>query len=471
MQVVAEQSGERADDRRDRDADAVAARDERDRNPREQPDLDRAPGARSNRFARFAASATSSASARTRTPDTSGPDRPASTSTTASAPPPTIFTTPVVTRPCASAPRWPRNPRSSPCRRDRRTGRATRTRRTRAAPGAAAASAGRVTDTEGAEQRAAAPRRARPRAPRTCPSRSGPIRPSTIRAVRAPGVAAARGPRRRASGRPAPRRRSRAGRSLDAHGHSRGRRRERRRSRPRRSRSDRRSRPRSARARSTAVSAPCGELGVVERRDLLRERRVTPHGFERRARASAPSRRRPFVVVHLADHRRHVRIDAAPARGRPSCRSPQLTVGSGEHEHARRARRERGERRSLAVAEVEEAGRPQRLDHVTAARGSRVDRVPRAGSRARAAPRGATRRRCPSRAPRSAATCRSFGESSRHLSSSHNTPGTSAPAARTEREHRVHRAGVDALLGDDRDRDAVRAAPPPRTPTTSARSR
>ena len=44
MEVIAEESGERADDGCDRNSDTVAARDERDRDPRQQRDLDRSSG-------------------------------------------------------------------------------------------------------------------------------------------------------------------------------------------------------------------------------------------------------------------------------------------------------------------------------------------------------------------------------------------------------------------------------------------
>ena len=68
------------------------------------------PGRRSNRFIRFADPATRAALIAT---STAGP--PCSTAAaTPVAPMPPIFTAPVVTWPCARAPRWPRNPRRSP---------------------------------------------------------------------------------------------------------------------------------------------------------------------------------------------------------------------------------------------------------------------------------------------------------------------------------------------------------------------
>ena len=115
VQVVAEEARERADDGRDRDADAVGARDERERNPREQSDFDRATRRaveeiREVRRERDEERVGDDPRARRRCRRA---DSPRSRARPRARPPPTIFTRPVVTRPCASAPRWPRNPWSA----------------------------------------------------------------------------------------------------------------------------------------------------------------------------------------------------------------------------------------------------------------------------------------------------------------------------------------------------------------------
>ena len=124
---------ERADHRRDRypdrDRPAVTTRSV---STLTRPHLDRAARARSSRFARFAASAMSTVSASNRRPDT---NETFAASTSATAAPPKILITPVVTRPWNSARQVAREIRGRlRCRAGRRSVRADRNRSMRTTP-------------------------------------------------------------------------------------------------------------------------------------------------------------------------------------------------------------------------------------------------------------------------------------------------------------------------------------------------
>ena len=317
VQVVAEQSRERADDRRDRDADAVGARDERERHPGQQPDLDRA----SRRAVEEVREVR-----RQRDEQRVGDDPHAGrrrtalalTSTTASAPPPTIFTTPgrdASVRERAEMTAETRDRRSSPTRSSNRP----------SIPKPTHASS--TSDTRGVAPGAFptpnAPNSERPASTSTTASTAS--RPIAVghRLVpggsdaRAPARAAGRDPRRRAAGRPARRRRTRAGRSRRKLGGTAGS----SRSRPRRSRSDRRGPSAICSSAMTAVSAPCGSSASSKVVTCFASARIAAHGFERgtalgRRRRRRRPRRRPRRARSAPSPR------AAPARSRPSCRSP-----------------------------------------------------------------------------------------------------------------------------------------------------
>ena len=329
-QVVAEQSGERADDRRDRDADRVGrARSSAIGIHASSPTLIARPGARSKRFARFAASATSSASATTRAPGRAAPAGLAPTTTTASA-----HAADDLHQPGRDA-----------------------TVRERAEVAAEAVVGLRPDDVvEQAEQPEAdareqhqqagrvagassptpnAPNSDRP--PSTSTTASTASTPIAVGDRAAPVVRAReRGRaqhvvrrRRRAAAPSAARRRARGARSRrDAAGWSR--------SRPRRSRSARRCRPRSARARSPRSASPCGSSASSKVVTCL-----ASAGSPRTGSSAAP--RLGAEIALRRSRRTPRRAPSGTSAASSDCTrstivsvAGEMAVGAGDHEHPRR---------------------------------------------------------------------------------------------------------------------------------------